>query len=66
MTQAQANQLIAAIQRLGNLLEQLIDSNKNALRMFDTERATVYKTHLGSKLSEPITVGAGDPAEDSL
>lgn len=37
--------------RIEQILRSIIDPEKKAIRMFDTERATVYKTHLGGKLS---------------
>lgn len=40
--------------RLADALERIssvIDSDKNAFRMVDIDRANVYKTHLGGKLS---------------
>lgn len=39
-----------ALERIADALEICTDQEKKALRMFDVERANVYKTHLGGKL----------------
>jgi hypothetical protein len=56
MSPEQAKEIITALCRIAKSLEtltNLVDPDKNALRMYDVERATVYKTHLGEKLREP-------------
>lgn len=47
--------IVVALERIADALSMLADctdDSKRAVRMFDTERANVYKTHLGSKLRD--------------
>lgn len=41
-----------AQERIANALESVLDKEKGCLRMVDVDRANVYKTHLGKKLSD--------------
>lgn len=55
------------LERIANVLDMVLDHDKNALRMFDVERGNVYKTHLGKKLSEQGSeVRASQGQADSL
>jgi hypothetical protein len=50
MTHKQTARLVHAVERIALCLETVVDRKKKHLRMCDTERGKVYKTHLGGKL----------------
>jgi len=43
---------LTPIERIANVLEAVLDKKRGCLRMVDVDRASVYKTHLGKKLSD--------------
>ncbi len=51
--------IVVALERIAEALSMLADctdDGKRAVRMFDVERANVYKTHLGEKMRDTSPV----------
>lgn len=46
------SRLVIAVEKLTVTLMRVVDPDKSTIRMEDVERAKVYSTHLGKKLSE--------------
>ena len=59
MRDEQIDRLIASLERIASVLEQVFDGDKKAIRTNDVGREKVYATHLGKKLSDVQTSEKG-------